>query len=168
MSTDVVVSGVTYHIPDYGDTGWGQGSGNVQQLLIALAAVTATTPSFMQTVAQATSPASISSGKTYLVASNSLAVTLVLPTAAANLYFFVVDSGGNAFTNNITIQRAGSESINGIASNLVLNTNNGAWGFVCNGTNWFSLFGNLIKDDSDGHLYRITTVGGVITSQLVA
>lgn len=168
MSTDVVVSGVTYHVPEYGDTGWGQGSGNVQQLLIALAAISASTPTFMQTVSQTTTPATVISGKTYLVASNSLAITLNLPAPAANVYLFVVDVGGNAYTNNITIHRNGSESINGIASDVVLNTNNGSWGFVSNGTNWYQLFGNLVKDDLDGHLYRIGTVNGIVTSQQVA
>lgn len=168
MSTDVVVSGVTFHVPDYNDGGWGQGSGNVQQLLIALAAVTASTPSLIVMSSVAITPKTVVSGNTYLIASNTLAVTLQLPSPAINTFFFVVDSGGNSLVNNITVKRAATEKIGGVSADLVLNTNYGVWGFISDGTDWFIFMGNIVHDDSDGHLYRITTVNGIVTSQQVA
>lgn len=138
MSQTVVVNGTSYTEPDFGDPPpW-----NHTPLLVALAAAVASNPSFLQIVNASTTPITVVSGKTYLVDSTSLAITLTLPAASANLYFFVKDVGFNAFTNNITIARAGSESIEGVASNLVLRSSGGYWGFVCNGTNWFVLMNN--------------------------
>ena len=121
----------------------------------------------MQTTAVSSSPYTVVSGHTYLAASNSLAITFQLPTPIVNTWFFVVDSGGSSLTNNITIKRAGSEKINGVQGDLILNTNYGSCGLISNGTDWFVLTGNFIVDDTDGHIYRIGTVGGIVTSQLV-
>lgn len=138
MSQIVQVNGTNYTIPDFGDPPpWNQ-----TPLLVALGAAVASNPSFLEIVNVSTSPISVTSGKTYLVNSTSLAITLTLPTAVSNLYFFVKDVGFNAYTNNITIARAGSESIEGVAGNLVLRSSGGYWGFVCNGTNWFVLMNN--------------------------
>jgi hypothetical protein len=78
------------------------------------------------------------SGTTYLV-DTSGARTITLPSAVNNAYFIVKDVTGTASTNNITIARAGSESIEGVAASRVLQTNWGCWTFVSNGTNWFIL-----------------------------
>lgn len=76
------------------------------------------------------------STKTYLVTTSS-ARTITLPAAANNAYFKVKDVTGTAGTNNITIARAASEQIEGVAASKILQTNWGAWTFVSNGTNWF-------------------------------
>lgn len=76
--------------------------------------------------------------QTYMV-DTSAARTITLPAAAANLYFYVKDKVGTANTNNITIARAASESIEGVAASKILQTNWGSWIFVCDGTNWFIL-----------------------------
>lgn len=78
------------------------------------------------------------SGTTYLV-NTSAARQITLPAAAANAYFFVKDVIGTCSTNNITIARAASESIEGVAANKVLQTDWGSWAFVSDGTNWFIL-----------------------------
>lgn len=74
----------------------------------------------------------------YLLDTSS-ARTITLPAASANFQFIIKDKTGNANANNITIARAASESIEGIAANKTLQTNWGYWWFVCDGTNWFIL-----------------------------
>jgi hypothetical protein len=74
----------------------------------------------------------------YLV-STAATRTITLPTAKANLCFWIKDSTNQAATNNITLARAGSESIDGTAANKTLSTNGGSWLFICDGTNWFTL-----------------------------
>lgn len=75
-------------------------------------------------------------GITYLV-NTGAARTITLPAAAANTYFSVKDVIGTASTYNITIARAASESIEGVAANKTLQTDWGSWTFVSDGTNWF-------------------------------
>jgi hypothetical protein len=74
----------------------------------------------------------------YLV-STAATRTITLPAAKANFCFWVKDSTNQAATNNITIARASSESIDGVAANKTLSTNGGSWLVVCDGTNWFTL-----------------------------
>lgn len=139
MSTPVTVNGINYNVPAYNDTGWAQGTGNLSQLLIALAAVTASTPSFMQFVLVTATPQSVISGKTYLVDTSS-AITLNLPTPAANAWFMVKDKTGTSVVNNIILNRAGSELIDGVGSNANLAAPYGGWGFFSDGTDWYSMF----------------------------
>ena len=138
MGTPVVVGGVTYTVPAYNDTGWGQGAGSVQNLLIALAAQVASTPAFMQTVSVTTTPVTMVTGKTYLVNTSTLAITLDLPTPVVNLWFIVKDATSNAINNNITIHRAASETIDGNASDLVIASSNAGVILYTDGTNWFT------------------------------
>lgn len=77
---------------------------------------------------------------TYLVDS-SAARAITLPAAASGLEFWVKDSTGSCNTNNFTITRAGSESIEGVAANKTLQTDWGSWHFICDGTNWFMING---------------------------
>ena len=77
------------------------------------------------------------------------AVTLTLPAATAyiNKFLNIIDEGGNAQTNNITINRAGSDTING-GTSVVMNKNYQSLQLYSNGTNgWFyqsfSTFSNL-------------------------
>lgn len=69
----------------------------------------------------------------------TVARTLTLPTPANGIQIIVKDKSGSAATNNITIQRAGSESIDGVAASYVISTNYAAVEFVSDGTNWFVL-----------------------------
>lgn len=140
MGTTVTVSGINYTVPAYNDTGWAQGTGNVSQLLIALAAVTASTPSFMQTSVVTVSPTTLVSGHTYLVNTTSGAFTLNLPSPAVNAYVMVKDYKGAGVTNPITLHRAGSESIDGVAADATLAAPYGGWCFFSDGTDWFSMF----------------------------
>lgn len=168
MAETVVLAGVNYTVPDPGDQpNWATG---LTPYLVALAAVVSSTPSFMQYVAVASSPTAMISGKTYLVDSASIAIQVNLPAVAQNAWVIIKDSGFNAYTNNITIHRSGSEKIDGVSSDFVIQNSGAAWIFMSNGTDWFSIgtAGDLIlKDISDGNRYRILMNAGVISSQQV-
>lgn len=168
MSQTVVLAGVNYTVPDPGDQpNWGTG---LTPYLVAIAAVVASSPSFMQYVSVAATPTSMLSGKTYLVDTASIAIQVNVPSVAQNAWFVVKDSGFNAYTNNITVHRAGSEKIDGVTSDFVISNSGAAWMFMCNGTDWFSIAcaGDMVmKDISDGNRYRILTNGGVISSQQI-
>ena len=168
MATTVTVAGQNYSVPVYQDQGWGQGAASVNQLLIALAANIASSPTFMQVVSVTSSPQSVLSGRTYLVTTSSVAITLNLPTPAANTWFMVKDVSNNAFTNNITIHRAAAEKIDGLTSDFVITSSNSSWIFASDGTDWFSL-GSAndlrLSDISNGNRYQILMNGGVLSTQ---
>jgi hypothetical protein len=146
MSTAVTLSGQTYYIPAYDDDVWAQGSGNLSSYLIAVASQIASTPSFMQTVVVTTSPQTVVSGKTYL-ATTSIALTFNLPTPVVNTWFIIKDKSGTASTNNITLHRAASESIDGVASDYTFKTNWGSLIVISDGTNWFLIGNDQYKSD---------------------
>jgi len=50
----------------------------------------------------------------------------------------VVDGGGNAGTNNVTVTQEGSENINGGATDVTVSTNYAREVFVWNGTQWLN------------------------------
>jgi hypothetical protein len=79
------------------------------------------------------------SGATYLVDVSGGVVTVTLPTPALDAFVRVKDSSGNANTNNITVARNGSESIDGVAGNYTISSEYGSNIFVSDGTNWFVL-----------------------------
>jgi len=64
--------------------------------------------------------------------------SLTLPTAQVvqGRELIVKDAGGNAGTNNITVDTEGSETIDGAAT-AVINGNYDAARFYSDGTNWF-------------------------------
>ena len=167
MSTTVVINGLNYYIPAVGENNWGQ---NVSDALIALAAATSG-GGFFVVVAVSSTPITVVSGRTYLV-DTSTAKTLNLPAPATGVYLLVRDATGQAGTNNITIHRNGSESIDGVAADKTLAANYGSWWFVSDGTNWYSLNGYgigdiVIPDSSDGHTYRLVMTDGVLGTQQV-
>lgn len=65
------------------------------------------------------------------------AMQITLPAAVNGYRFTVKDVSGYASTYNITIARAGSESIEGLAANYACKAPYGSWQFVCDGTNWW-------------------------------
>lgn len=168
MSQTVVLGGVNYTVPDPGDQpNWGTG---LTPYLVAIAATIASNPSFMQYVDAASSPTTMISGKTYLVNTGSIAIQVNLPAAAANAWLIIKDAGFNAYTNNITVHRAGSEKIDNVTSDFVINNSGAAWIFMCNGTDWFSVGSAndlVLKDISDGNRYRLFMNGGVLSTQQV-
>jgi hypothetical protein len=79
------------------------------------------------------------SGATYLVDVSGGAVTVTLPAPAVDAFVRVKDSSGSANTNNITVARNGSESIDGVAGNFTLDSNYESAVFVSDGTDWWRL-----------------------------
>lgn len=75
---------------------------------------------------------------THLVDTSGGVATVTLPAASANKYVKIKDASGNAFTNNITVQTPGAETIDGAAS-VVMDSGFGAKTFVSDGSNWFVL-----------------------------
>jgi hypothetical protein len=67
--------------------------------------------------------------------SGAITVTLPAPTNGRMLY--IKDISGTAQTNNITIARHASESIEGIAASFIFKTNWGCILLTSDGTNWF-------------------------------
>ncbi len=138
MPTNVSVNGSIFPVPLYGETGWAQGSGNLSQLLIALAAASAGS-SFMTATAVTTTPQTGVSAHTYLVDTSTLAITINLPVPAANTWLMIKDVIGNCGTNNITLHRNGSEMIDGVAADKVLTIPSELCMIMSNGTNWYVL-----------------------------
>lgn len=133
-ATTVVVNGSNYSVPGVGDKNWGQ---NVTDLLIALAVATPGNSGYINYVSVTSSPITVVSGRTYLVNTTS-ARTLNLPAPAANAFLHVKDITGSAGSNNITIARNGSETIDGVAGNKTLALNYGSWFIMSDGTNWWT------------------------------
>jgi hypothetical protein len=65
-------------------------------------------------------------------------VTLPVPTSSlAGTMYMIVDTNGTFQTNNLTLARSGSELIEGLAANKILQTPWGWFTVVTNGTDWF-------------------------------
>lgn len=161
MSQAVIVGGQNYTVPDVGERSWGQ---NVTDLLVAMATqITGGGGSGgINAVPISTTPVNVTSGSTYLV-NTTAARTFNLPTPAANAFFAIRDVSGLAATNNITINRAGTEQIDGVAANKILATDLGYWIFVCDGTNWHTLLNYPIKlSQIDGSVGTLNMAGGSI------
>lgn len=73
----------------------------------------------------------------YLVDTSGGARSLTLPVASANAKITVKDRTGNGAVNNITIVRAASETIEGVASNYTMDMKGISITLVCDGTNWW-------------------------------
>jgi hypothetical protein len=72
--------------------------------------------------------------------SSSAAFTLTLPAAStvSGRTFKVVDVGGAAGSKNITIARAGADSINGSSTSVVLNGDHDSVVLFSDGSNWYA------------------------------
>jgi len=74
-------------------------------------------------------------GFTFLI-NTGTAVTVTLPSAVTNAAIVFKDSTGTAATNNITINRADSATIDGATSQTIA-SNYGSLKLISDGTNWF-------------------------------
>lgn len=68
---------------------------------------------------------------------SSASRTIILPPLRLNFTFNVKDIIGSLGMNNATIQRAGSERIEGLSSNYSLKSDFGYWSFFCDSINWY-------------------------------
>lgn len=86
-----------------------------------------------------TSPTTLAAtDEVVLVDTSAVTHTITLPAVAAGRRITIKDSGNNAATRNITVNRGGTSLIDG-ATSQTINTNYGRLDLVSNGTNWFIL-----------------------------
>ncbi len=123
-----------------GTTGSRLGIGSTGQMLTVVAGVPAwQSYSLNPTVVSVSGNVVLTSAdanKVYLI-NTSAARSFTLPTPASGLQFILKDSTGQAATNNISLIRAATEQIEGVAATKVLQTNWGSWRIISDGTNWF-------------------------------
>ena len=75
-------------------------------------------------------------------ASTAAARTITMPSAAtvgAGKTYIIKDESGGAATNNISIASVSSQTFDGAASPLVINTNYGTKTLYSDGANWFTI-----------------------------
>lgn len=69
-------------------------------------------------------------------------LTLPTPSTVSGRMFRIKDVGGTLSTNNLTVVRAGSETIEGVAASLILSANRGEYTLMSDGTNWIKVGSN--------------------------
>ena len=89
-------------------------------------------------VAVSSTPFAVLSTHHYLAVDTSVARTLNLPAATtAGMVIIVKDATGNAFANNITVARNGTDTIDTIATDYIISTNFSCIVFIGDGvSNW--------------------------------
>ncbi len=122
MATSITFNGTTYSIPAEGELAWA----SLSSFLVDVGNNAAVSEEFKQAIRVATtSPVTVSSATDAAVVTDlsvAGAVTVNLPAGTNKQIFVIVDGKGDATTNNITINRNGSDTIAGQTS-LVLNHN---------------------------------------------
>ena len=117
-----------------GTEGNSQVSSNLKGIDNALA--TKATPAIVQSKSTTFTAAN---NVIYLVNSSGGALNIQLPSPTSGTVIYIKDAGGTAFTNNITLLRYSTESIDGSASSYILSSSWGSWVVVSDGINWFIL-----------------------------
>jgi len=86
-------------------------------------------------------PYSVTTGddsKVLVIPTDSSAQTINLPAASNAMTVYIKDKSANAQTNNITIAPDGSDTIDGLNSNYIINANAGMVGLISDGTSaWY-------------------------------
>lgn len=72
-----------------------------------------------------------------ILCNHTAPINITLPAPAAGRVLLVKDISGAAETNNITLVRHASESIEGQAASRILQANWGEWQITSDGTNWY-------------------------------
>jgi hypothetical protein len=122
MAINVTWDGTTYSIPQSGEFNWS----SLTNFLVALGNKAAVAGEMKQEIRKATtSPVTVSAASDYAIVTDLTVagpVTVNLPGGSPGQIFVIVDGKADAATNNITINRSGSDTIIGQTS-LVLNKN---------------------------------------------
>ena len=90
-----------------------------------------------RTTAVAISPYSIAMTDIALTVDTTASRTINLPDPGNRGSILIKDATNNAAAFPITINRFGSEKIDGTAANITLGINNGSWFIWADGTNWW-------------------------------
>ena len=93
--------------------------------------------SFLINISTISSNTSAVARKTYFCDTSGGSFNLTLPTPTINVFVTIKDIKGTFNTNNLIIIRNGSEKIENIAANRILNSNWSSVTFMADGTNWF-------------------------------
>ncbi len=124
------VSSVSSLPTSLGGTGGADANGNYASACTPVSGIT--------TVTNTSSPYTIlSTDRLLLVDTSSGAVTLNMPNPALNRLIEIKDKKGTFGTNNVTLARYSTESIEGLAANLVLRANWGNYEFRSDGSNYY-------------------------------
>lgn len=87
--------------------------------------------------------------------------TITLPAATTAVMFCIKDITGTAFTNNITVARAGTDTIDGVGGNKTLNRNKGMWLLISDGVSaWHTCF----MPEQMSQFSYVGTTGGTSTA----
>lgn len=137
-----------------GDLFWSNNAGTAVQLTSGsaiLAASDGISRRLERTAINSNTTINPSSTYSYLDVDTGTGVTITLPAAngvAAGRFYEIKDSTGQAATNNIVINRAGSDTIDG-ATSVTLNVNYQSVRFVSDGTsNWHTQTRPKIADSA--------------------
>lgn len=132
MSVSVSFGGVTYAIPEDGESGWE----SLTAYLVALSSASISTTSKQAIRTTTSTSVTVSAAADYAVVVNaSSAASVTLPVASTGQVFVIVDGSGAASTNAITIAGSSGATIAG-AANYVLRSNRGAVAVIFDGSNW--------------------------------
>lgn len=74
-----------------------------------------------------------------ILCNNSGGITITLPAPTTGRVLVIKDIAGTSNTNNITIARHASETIEGVAASKILQTNYGSVSLSSDGTNWWMI-----------------------------
>src|ERR1035437_4897922 len=145
-----------------GDIWWNNSAGTAVQITAGASLNSGVASTVFSEVVK-TSNYSILVGDTYtliLVDSSGGPKTVTLPSAAgvaAGRYYVVKDQKASSATNNITIILTGSDTIDTVASNKVLNTNGASLWLVSDGvSNWSTISGSVDATGTVAGIIRLT------------
>lgn len=140
QSSGITGAGKIY---DYnGDLYFNNGAGVAVKVTSGSAVNNSITGAFATTVPGAYPyTVSASDAQKVILVSTASARTINLPAATTAVFFAVKDVTGSAGSNNITIVRNGSNTIDGVSGNKTLDVNYGWWWLISDGvSNWSTAF----------------------------
>jgi len=91
---------------------------------------------FPSSISAQSSTFSAADGILYIVDVSGGAVSVNLPAPSSGLKF-MVKIVGDALTNNLTLVRNGTENIETIGANFIIDNELGAYTVISDGTDWF-------------------------------
>lgn len=107
----------------------------------------------------------------YILVDTSIGARVItLPAAnavAQGRYYWICDTSGNAYTNNLTVQRAGADTIDG-ATTAVVNVNYGGVLLISNGSNAWHVAERTATTTYPGSVVLAGDLSGVASKPTVA